>query len=141
MISGLNHIAVSCTDFDKSLQFYTEVIGLDILNNQGEISPYEKKDTLLALNQVRTKTAMLGNDSFRIELIQFIEPVDPSDLPPKINRIGFSHIALNVDDFDTEYARFKALGATFSSEPIEFGPLKVVYAHDPDKNVIELMGQ
>ena len=103
MNSAFKHVAVSCTNMEASLRFYTEAFGLKILEKYAENRSNEKLDKLLGLTNVHSRAILLGNDSLCIELIEFSSPTSISSPAP--NRIGFSHIALQVDDIQAEYAR------------------------------------
>ena len=57
---------------------------------------------------------------------------------PVIDR-GITHIALDVEDVDAEYARLKEAGMVFHCAPQQLGEhCRTTYGRDPDGNVIEL---
>lgn len=108
-----------------------------VLVDYGATAPYAKRDRLLALDGVSSRAVLLGNDELRIELIEFTAPVDQSNSAPAINRVGFSHIAVETADIEADYARLTQLGVPCNSEPIDFGAVTALYARDPDGNTIE----
>ncbi len=134
---ALHHVAIVCSDLQRSQAFYREVFGMDVLVDYGATGPYEKRDRLLALDNVASSAVLLGNDCLRLELIEFTAPVDESNSQPAINRLGLSHIAVQTEDIDADYARLTRLGVPCNSEPIDFGKVRALYARDPDGNTIE----
>ena len=134
---SLHHIAIVCSDLERSQAFYQEVFKMEVLVDYGATKPYEKRDRLLALKNVSSRALLLGNDCLRIELIEFAAPSDESSSQPAINRVGFSHIAVQTEDIAADYARLTRLGVPCNSEPIDFGAVTALYARDPDGNTIE----
>ena len=134
---SLHHIAIVCSDLERSQAFYREVFGMDVVVDYGASEPYEKRDRLLALQNVSSRAVLLGNDYLRIELIEFASPRDESSSPPAINRMGLSHVAVQTEDIDGDFARLTRLGVPCNSEPIDFGTVRALYARDPDGNTIE----
>ncbi|MEM9257307.1 MAG: VOC family protein [Pseudomonadota bacterium] len=134
---SFHHIAIVCSQLERSRVFYEQALGLEVLVDYGASGPYEKRDRLLGLTNVSSRALLLGNDVLRIELIEFAEPRDSSSAPPAINRLGLSHFAVQTDAIDREYARLTRLGVRCNSEPIDFGTVTALYARDPDGNTIE----
>lgn len=110
---------------------------MKVIKEYAENRSNEKLDELLGLRNVHSRAVLLGNDSLCIGLIEFTSPTSLSIPAP--NRIGFSHIALQVDDIHEEYTRLLKQGVAFRSAPVSFGDVTAVYAEDPDGCVIELM--
>ena len=134
---ALHHIAVVCSNLDRSLDFYTKVFGMTVLTDYGFSEPYPKRDQLLALENVSSRAMLIGNDHLQLELIEFTAPKDETESLPAINRIGFAHIAVTTDDISADYAKLINLGVHCNSEPIDFGQVKALYTQDPDGNTIE----
>ena len=123
IINKVHHIAIICSNYAVSRQFYTEVIGLEILNEtyRAERDSY-KLD--LALN---------GN--YVIELFSFPNP------PKRLSRpeaTGLRHLAFEVDKL--EEVVFKMNSLNIDIEPIridEFTGKKFTFIADPDGLPIE----
>jgi glyoxylase I family protein len=82
---GIHHVAIICSDYDRSKQFYTEVLGLAI-----------QRETYWAERQ-SYKLDLALPDGTQIELFSFPAP------PPRLSRPeaqGLRHLALVVDDLD-----------------------------------------
>lgn len=124
MTFKLHHLAIICSDYPRSKDFYTRVLGLTIVREtyRAERSSY-KLDLALA-------------DGSQIELFSFPSP------PIRVTRpeaCGLRHLALAVPDLDAELDRLASLGVT--SEPVRVDELtgaRFTFFADPDGLPIEL---
>jgi glyoxylase I family protein len=123
-ILGVHHIAIICSDFEKSRQFYCDVLGLKILR---EVYREQRKSYKLDLSL---------NDQYIIELFSFPDP------PPRVSQpeaCGLRHLAFAVDDLDAEVSRIRALGVnTEEIRTDEFTGKKFTFFSDPDGLPLEL---
>jgi glyoxylase I family protein len=142
---ALNHIAVTVSDTERSLAFYCGLLGLE----QVEQHPLEgdKIEKALGLAGARAKSTRLaapGTPSILIDLMEFERPAVGKSLAPS-GAVGSTHFCLAVDGLAEAYDSLKAQGVEFVSEPVEFalteGSVTVVFTHDPDGNVVELVDQ
>ena len=123
IINKIHHIAIICSNYAVSKQFYTAVIGLEILNEtyRAERDSY-KLD--LALNGV-----------YIVELFSFPNP------PKRLSRpeaTGLRHLAFEVDNLEEVVLKMNSL--KISIEPIridEFTNKKFTFIADPDGLPIE----
>jgi catechol 2,3-dioxygenase-like lactoylglutathione lyase family enzyme len=140
MIRAIRHAAIVVTDMDRSLAFYCDLLGLRVvLDAEREGEFYE---TLLALPGVRLRVVMLeAPDGNRLELFQFHSHPKPAPARGDMSDIGASHVAFRVDDVDATYAALQAGGFRCNCPPIMSpdGYGKVVYCHDSDGTVIEIV--
>ncbi|MGV4530271.1 SMU1112c/YaeR family gloxylase I-like metalloprotein [Ornithobacterium rhinotracheale] len=124
MLSGVHHIAIICSDYQKSKKFYTEVLGLKILREN-----YRKERDSYKLD-------LSLNGIYIIELFSFPSP------PPRPSRpeaVGLRHLAFSTPNIEEEIERLQKLGIT--TEPIridEFTGKKFTFFEDPDHLPIEL---
>ena len=123
-VNRLHHIAIICSDYEKSKKFYTEVLGFNIDN---EIYREERKSFKLDLSL---------NGEYLIELFSFSTP------PRRLTRpeaTGLRHIAFGVNDLG-EWIKFLKT-RNIETEPIridEFTNKRFTFLTDPDKLPIEL---
>ncbi|AFL98070.1 VOC family protein [Ornithobacterium rhinotracheale] len=124
MLTGVHHIAIICSDYQKSKKFYTEVLGLKILREN-----YRKERDSYKLD-------LSLNGIYIIELFSFPSP------PPRPSRpeaVGLRHLAFSTPNIEEEIERLQKLGIT--TEPIridEFTGKKFTFFEDPDHLPIEL---
>jgi glyoxylase I family protein len=127
MLSAVHHIAIICSDYEKSKTFYVETLGLEIIR---EVYREERKSYKLDL-------ALRGH--YVIELFSF-----PSS-PARISRpeaVGLRHLAFSVDNLDMTVDDLQAKGIV--TEPIridEFTGKRFTFFADPDDLPIELYGK
>jgi glyoxylase I family protein len=124
MLSGLHHIAIICSDYERSKKFYTEILGFAIVR---EVYREERRSYKLDLAL---------NGDYLIELFSFPDP------PARVSRpeaTGLRHIAFRVADIEVAKKELEAKGVI--SEPIridEFTDRKFTFFSDPDGLPIEL---
>lgn len=126
-IKKLHHVAIICSDYEKSKAFYTSVLGLEIKN---EIYRSERKSYKLDL---------CLNGEYLIELFSF---PDPPKRPTHPEASGLRHIAFEVENIEEYVEQLKDKGV--SVEPIridEFTNKKFTFMPDPDNLPIEIYEQ
>ncbi len=118
----LHHSGIKSADIDRSLDFYTRIMGLEVL---------EKIDL------VGRTFYFVGNDKTRIE----IEQANPGDEMIKVDTgFGLYHLAFAVEALDALAARLKAESVKFILEPIQLRPdRKIAFIEDPDGVRIQLI--
>jgi len=140
MIAGIHHTALSIKDMDKSLAFYRDLLGLEVMFDSGWDKGLAVADKILRVRGSAARQVMLKAGNAYLELFEFRHP-DPAPMAsdrPVIDR-GITHIAFDVKDVDSEYERLKQAGVEFHCEPVNLGDeTRTTYGRDPDGNVIEL---
>jgi glyoxylase I family protein len=123
-LNRVHHIAIICSDYEKSKHFYSVVLGLKIVR---EVYREERKSYKLDLE--------VGNQ-YQIELFSF---PDPAIRPSRPEAAGLRHLAFEVDDIDEAIANIKTFDIAI--EPIridEFTGKRFTFFADPDGLPIEL---
>ena len=123
-IEKLHHIAIICSDYQKSKKFYTDILGFKIDN---EIFRAERQSYKLDLSL---------NGHYLIELFSF--PNTPERLT-RPEATGLRHIAFGVADIDSsvEYLKLNDI-ITESIRIDKFTNRKFTFLNDPDNLPIEL---
>ena len=124
MLNRIHHIAVICSDYEKSKAFYTEVLGLEIIR---EIYREERQSYKLDLTL---------NGQYIIELFSF---PSPPKRPSRPEGTGLRHIAFEVNDLNTAIEELKNKNVT--CEPVrvdETTGKRFTFFSDPDDLPIEL---
>lgn len=141
MIKGMNHVGISVSNLDRSLAFYRDVLGMEVVI----AAPFggEKYEKVLDLEGTRGRAALLQlkGTEMRVELFEFDSPTPrPVDPVRPVCDHGITHFALSVEDIHSEYRRLLAAGVPFHCPPVMFSPIAwATYARDPDGNVFELL--
>lgn len=143
MLTSFFHTGFVVRDLDKSIDFYTSVMGLRLAGRTERRGEFINQ--VLAFPNAHIKGAFLDiGEGHQLELIQYLSP--PSG-PGGINRndLGASHLAFFVEDIDHFYADKSQQGLRVNNPPASLhddqGKLlrKALYAQDPDGNWLEFV--
>jgi catechol 2,3-dioxygenase-like lactoylglutathione lyase family enzyme len=148
MIHAIDHINIVASDLDRSVRFYTDVLGF--IKTKDAYLEGEWIDRIVGLTGVRARAVFVvapGGEP-RIELLHYEAPAGESlKLNSRANTIGLRHIALRVDDIDAMIAKLQRSGVIVFSEPVrvpagvvqhDAGDKRLVYFLDPDGVILEL---
>lgn len=122
-LKSIHHVAIICSDYQRSKFFYTRILGLTILNES-----YRKE-----------------RDSYKLDLAlhgQYIIELFSFPLPPKrVSRpeaTGLRHLAFAVDDLVAAIAHLKRHNIAVEAIRIdELTQKQFCFFEDPDKLPIE----
>jgi glyoxylase I family protein len=123
-IERLHHIAIICSDYKKSKQFYTEILGFKI----------DKETYRAERNSFKLDLSL--NGQYLIELFYF--PNSPQRLT-KPEATGLRHISFGVKDIENEIKFLRSRNITPEQIRIdEFTNRKFTFFNDPDNLPIEI---
>ncbi|MBD7910782.1 MULTISPECIES: VOC family protein [Clostridium] len=123
ILKKIHHVAIICSDYKKSKEFYTKILGLEVIR---EVYRKERDSYKLDLK--------LGDN--QIELFSF--PDSPSR-PSYPEACGLRHLAFQVDNVEEVAKELESNG--IEVEPIridEFTEKKFTFFSDPDGLPLEL---
>ncbi|HEY8900118.1 MAG TPA: VOC family protein [Chthoniobacterales bacterium] len=122
---GLHHVAVICSDYARSKDFYTRVLGLAIV----------------------AETYRAGRDSYKLDLalpdgteIELFSFPNPPPRPSRPEAQGLRHLAFAVSDLDATMAELVAHAVEI--EPVRVDELtgrRYTFFADPDGLPLELV--
>jgi glyoxylase I family protein len=138
LIQALGHIALSVANLDRSIAFYRDLLGMELIGREAFGSALY--DRILRLENAKGEVALLRSETFQLEIFQFTSPTpERSVLERPVSELGITHFCIEVRDIHAAYDRLRTAGVVFHCEPIAFGGIvNATYARDPDGNVIEL---
>ena len=143
MLKSMFHTGFVVRDIDRTIAFYTDVMGLKLVGRTERTGDFACQ--LLGFQDAHIKGAFVElGDGHQLELIQYVNP-PVGDGHLRLNDAGASHLAFFVEDIDEFYADKSGRGLTFNSEPASLfdndGRLlrKALYARDPDGNWLEFV--
>src|SRR3954465_13780043 len=122
-LNRVHHIAIICSDYKRSKQFYTEVLGLKIVR---EVFRAERDSYKLDLEV---------NGLYQIELFSFPNPPERPSYP---EAVGLRHLAFEVDDIEGAVSHLKV--HQIDVEAVRVDPVtnkKFTFFADPDGLPIE----
>lgn len=139
-LGSFHHIGITVSDFERSLDFYTRVLGFELVFRSSASG--EELSQAVGVPGADLLVAFLRVGSDYLELLHYLAPggVQVSAHP---NDPAATHIAFRVDDMAATLDRLKAENVPFVSAPLPIGegPLAgstFVYFHDPDGVTLEL---
>ncbi len=139
MIRGIHHTAISTADLERSIGFYRDLLGFEMVMDFSWPEGTENMNATHELEETSGRVVLLKAGNAMIELFQFETPTPkPLDPDRRLCEHGITHFCIDVDDIDLEYERLKAAGMRFHCPPVDYGSVKTTYGRDPDGNVIEL---
>lgn len=124
MLKSIHHIAIICSDYEKSKAFYTEILGFGVIKET-----YRKERGSYKLD-------LALDGAYVIELFSF---PDPPERPTRPEAAGLRHLAFTVNDLEAAVWELKEKG--IETEPIRTDPLtgkRFTFFFDPDKLPLEL---
>lgn len=120
------HTMLRVTDLNKSIAFYTEVLGMKLLR-QSDNAEYQY--TLAFVGYGDEKDGAVLELTYNYGVTEY--------------ELGtaFGHIALEVDDVYKACADIRARGGVISREPgpVKGGSTEIAFVRDPDNYAIELI--
>ncbi|WP_259088476.1 SMU1112c/YaeR family gloxylase I-like metalloprotein [Mucilaginibacter dorajii] len=123
-LNRIHHIAIICSDYQKSKYFYSEILGLKIVREVYR----EARDSY--------KLDLEVGDLYQIELFSFPNPVPR---PSRPEAAGLRHLAFEVNALDDAVFHITEFG--IEVEPIrvdEFTGKRFTFFSDPDGLPLEL---
>lgn len=123
-LKGIHHVALICSDYDRSKRFYTQILGLRII-----------RETLRETRR-SYKLDLELPDGTQIELFSF---PNPPARPTRPEALGLRHLAFKVADLDAQVLQLEQYGVDV--EPIRTDELtekRFTFFSDPDGLPLEL---
>ena len=123
-LNKVHHIALICSDYEKSLEFYTHVVGCQVIAEHWR----EEQQSYL------TKLSLHGE--YVIELFSYPSPPQRPSYP---EAAGLRHLAFEVDDIEKQVAELDRLGVAHEAIRTDMTTGKhFVFFNDPDDQPLEM---
>jgi glyoxylase I family protein len=145
LITGFLHFAISCADADRSIAFYRDNLGMELVADR-VVPGGGYVEAVTGIAGARVRIVHLQGYGFNLELLEYEEPRGETRAREP-NHAGSAHMAFVVDDCDAVCAELAAKGVPVRSaegrpQTVTGGPNdggKCVYLEDPDGNPVELV--
>jgi glyoxylase I family protein len=122
--TGIHHVAIICSDYERAKKFYVEVLGLGII-----------QETFRAERNSYKLDLQVGENT-QIELFSFPNP------PQRVNSpeaCGLRHLAFQVEDVEQTAFELKSHGVEVENIRIdEITGKKFTFFKDPDNLPLEI---
>jgi len=141
MITGFNHTSFTVADMEKSVRFWTEMLGF----KAASVGPREGQwqEDVTGIPGASLLVAHLYGHGHHIEFIQYVAGASAGDASSPSLR-GAAHVCLETDDIDRTWAALLRAGATAQGKIAmvtagAVGGAKAGYIRDPNGILIELL--
>lgn len=140
MIQAVHHIGINCRDLDRMVRFYSDAFGfMPVVENFSWERGNAEIDHLVDVRDSAAKMKMLRAGGLYLELFQYSHPPAESVEPKRPFDFGYTHLCVDVTDFESDMAHLAACGMTFNDRAYHgSGSLQALYGYDPEGNIIEL---
>ena len=123
-LKSVHHVAIICSDYQRSKKFYTEILGLKILQEVYR----EARDSY--------KLDLAIDDHYVIELFSFPNPPERTSRP---EAAGLRHLAFEVGDIEESKVWLEQCGVTVEDIRVdEYSGKRFTFFADPDDLPLEL---
>ena len=144
-ITGIGNFSHIVANLDKSLEFYRDVLGLDVVTPP---RPFDGNPAIMKLGdtpgaqsrmtQLKAPGAPAG--AVGVEIIEY-KDIDRKPAHPRFQDPGAGNLVLRTPNFDAVVDRAKKAGAhvlTLGGNPVTIGNSRSFFLQDPDGFIIEL---
>jgi catechol 2,3-dioxygenase-like lactoylglutathione lyase family enzyme len=122
---GTNHPALFGLSYEKTVDFYTRVLGMRLVLEQPNLDDPD--------------SVHLFFETGPGQFIAYFVPKPGKEISGRVQTGALNHIALNLDgDLDAAIAALDAEGVAYSG-PIDRGYERSVYFRDPNRVTVELL--
>ena len=125
----IDHVVITVSDINKSIDFYTNVLGMEL------------NDFVSSLDNIKRKSLKFGNQ--KINLHENLKPFKPHAINPTPGSMDICF--LSMKSLDQWMRIFKNSEIQIEEGPVTKtganGPLKSIYIRDPDNNLIEISNE
>lgn len=118
-VQGVHHIGVSVPDLAKAREFY-----IDLLGGVEEVEPLAWRDNpfidaVVGLPGSAASQFIVRLGNTHIEVFEYHQPRSaPQDAGRGVNRFGYTHFAVQVDDIAACHERIVAAGLAVHTPPM-----------------------
>lgn len=139
-----HHVGICVSDLERSLRFYTEGLGFETTMVPPVGSQWS--DALEIGGEVEFTAHFIKKGGFEFELLHYATPGAHGTPSATRNQLGFTHLAMNVDDLEGAIELLVGLGGTYlESTRTRFespdGTTELCFVADPDGVRVELIVQ
>lgn len=140
MIMHFDHVTIVVRDTEKAKAFFSL---LGFVGQQTAIISGSQFSAYMGIPGIEAEHVTLAlagaSPHLEVQLLRYRHPqpiVDPDIV--QLNKLGFNHICLAVDDIEAEVERLSARGVQMRNEIMQFHDRKLVFLVGPEGVTVEL---
>lgn len=132
-IANFSHICVGVSEIKASLEFYTGVLGMDVVFDVELEGDGLEAVTGRSGEKGRMVGGLIGGTM--VELLS----LGAVSSAPQGPHIGYTNMSLRVEDVDAAYEQLSGFGNVHCEPPVDIGGVRMMFLFDPDGTPIELV--
>jgi len=129
VVKKIDHIGIAVSNLDETLEFYKNVLGLELHGTE-------------VIEEQKVKVAFLPVGDSEVELLESTSPEGPIAKFIEKKGQGIQHVAFKVDDIEAALEEMKAKGIRLIDEKPRYGAggARIAFLHPKSTNgvLIEL---
>ncbi len=144
-VNPTHHIGVVVRNLERSLEFYRDALGIEIIRGRTTFSDRDMEGIARAAGAPGYKIAVafLSTGNTMIELVEYDPP--GKDFTLSSSDVGAPHFCIEVDDIEAVHSRLAEKGVEFYAPPYRIqdgyaSGVQFTYLRDPDGISLELIG-
>lgn len=132
-IANFSHVCIGVSDIERSLAFYTAILGMDVVF-----------DVELDGAGLDTVTGMTGGKGRMVGGLiggTMVELLSLGDIPavPEGPHLGYTNMSFRVEDLDAAHAALQRHDGVHVTPPVDIAGVRMFFVYDPDGTPIELI--
>lgn len=131
-----HHYGVTVTDLDQAVAFYSDALGLEVLDRFSVSG--EAFATGVGVAEASADFAHLDAGGARVELVEY-RPAGDDASAESVNQSGAKHLGFSVDDLDAFYEDLPADVDTVSDPQTTASGTRILFLRDPEDNLVEIV--
>lgn len=139
MISTIHHTAFTVSNMERSIAFYRDLLGMEVLWDSVRAGVMYKGpacDKITGCPGTEQHIVYLGIGGGILELVEYTPTGKPLE-NSKASDTGAAHVCFKTDDINALYEKFCANKVAVHCPPQNRGELSVFYFRDPDGIILE----
>ena len=142
-ITGIHHFSIGCSDADRSIAFYRDLFGMELVSDRVVEGGFVERVT--GVDGASARIVHLRGYGLGFELLEYLAPRGERRAREP-NHAGSAHLCFIASDLDAVCRRLSEHGVGFRTKG---GPVTVVggpndggkgvYVEDPDGNAVEIV--
>lgn len=132
-VANFSHLCVGVSDMERSVAFYTGVLGMDVVFDVALDGAGLDAVTGMTDGKGRMVGGLIGGT--------MVELLSLGDIPavPEGPHLGYTNMSFRVKDLDAAHAAVERHQGVHVTPPADIAGLRMFFVYDPDATPIELI--